>query len=582
MLRGILFHDLIIQKGVTLTNSLPAVGSRYVLCGVVVLYVFLLLLHPELGPADEYAFLPTLQSGKIFPMYGKDFPYYDSTALGRFSPLAGQEYNLAALVSNTPLSYFAFNSLLLIGFSVTFVSILKRILPNQRYVYLIPLIVFLVPGFNLTFFKLLYIEKSVLFYFSVFLLSFLVYQDQRKLRYLVVSLVSANIAIYYKETAFIAIGAFAFTHLVLTWRGGEISKKILDGLLILSALLYIGIYVFNYPQPLKAEAAYVPYGGIVVVFLKNLLNYGFFSDPIVVCLLFPLLLFRVYNVCVVKRDSPHTIHDPLLVAGSAYALAYFILNIYGPYYFLPVYVFALPPIFYFLTKVMVRQIQWKIALALTVFVFLANSLPLSLHYLTYNKILPINFNQTIDFLIQDINRRYVDKRLNIFLDGVDRGTGRGVYFIFGEFIRYKGLAIDKFDFKSSHEALDPAPFIGHRSPFDSDEDIERLNARYRFAIPNFPFTIFQPGPLSEIQPGDYLIVSPHGTRSRNSSYIESLEKDYSLVFKAENWLAVPPLTLKALVKYLLIRGTFGEQRKKGLVVNENIWQWSDYYVFVKR
>ncbi len=548
---------------------------------LVLLYAMLLVIRPELGYGDEYAFLPTLQSGKYFPMYGKDFPYYDAAELGRLNPLAGQEYNLAALVSNTPLAYFAFNASLLVGFSLIFVAILRRLLPDRPYLYAIPILLFLTPGFTLAFFKLLYVDKSALFYFSVFLLSFLVFQKAQKLIYLIAALIGANAAIYTKETAFLAIGAFAFAHMLFTWRTADTRVRLLDSLLMGSALLYIGIYAVEIlPYRMSAELNFTNSGWMV--FLKNLLNYGLFSDPIVVLLLLPLTVWRIYVVLMRRSEPAHPIHDPLLAAGSTYAVAYFILNMYTPYYFLPVYLFALPPIFYFLTRDRLRHIVWKSAMVVTAFVLVVNAIPLSIHYLTYNKYVPINFNHTLDFLVQDINRRYTDQRLPIFFDGVDRGTGRGVYYVVGEFLRFKGLAIDKFDFKSRNEALDPSPFVGHRSPFDRDGDIERLNAQYRFTYPKFPFTVFQPGPLPEIRKGDYLVVSPQSTASLDAAYLERLKEDYDLVFKTDSPLAVPRLTFKTLVKYVLVNWLTSEQKGKGLIVNENLWNWPDYYVFVKK
>lgn len=548
---------------------------------LVLLYAILLVIRPELGYGDEYAFLPTLQSGKYFPMYGMDFPYYDSAELGRFGPLGAQEYNLVALLSNAPLAYFGFNALLLVGFSFIFIAILKQLLPDGPYLYAIPVLLFLTPGFTLTFFKLLYSEKSVLFYLSVFLLSFLVFQKKQKLIYLIIALIGANAAIYYKETPFLAIGAFAFAHMLFTWRTANTRVRLLDGLLMGSALLYIGIYAVEIlPYRMFPELNFTNSGW--QVFLKNLLNYGLFSDPIVVLLLLPLTAWRIYVVLIRRSEPAHPIHDPLLAAGSTYAAAYFILNMYTPYYFLPVYLFALPPIFYFLTRDRLRHFAWKSAVVVTVFVLVVNAVPLSIHYLTYNKYVPINFNRTLDFLVQDINKRYTDQRLAIFFDGVDRGTGRGVYYVVGEYLRFKGLAIDKFDFKSRNEALDPSPFLGHRSPFDRDEDIERLNAQYRFAYPKFPFTVFQPGPLPEIRKGDYLVVSPQSTASLDAAYLEHLKEDYDMVFKTDSPLAVPRLTLKTLVKYALVNWLTSEQKGKGFIVNENLWNWPDYYVFVKK
>jgi len=557
-------------------------ASQVMLIVLVMTYSVLLVSMPELSPSDEYAFLPTLQSGKAYPFNTKDFPYYNLAELGRFNPIGSQEYNLVALISNAPLAYFLFNALLLIGFSLLFVEILKRTLSDYTYLYKIPIIVFLTPGFALTFTKLLYSDKHVLFYFSIFTFSFLVFQSGQKLGSMIVSLMSANVAIYYKEPAFLAIGAFSVVHLALTWHTSSRRARLLDVLLAGSAVLYIVLYAVMILPYKVAHQDYLPYGGRLVVFIKNLLNYGLFSDPIVVFLLFPLSVGRLHAVFVRRSEQAHPIHDPLLAAGSVYAAAYLILNMYGPYYFLPVYLFALPPIFYFLKGDRLRQWSWKAAVTVTVFASMVNAVPASLHYLAYNKYLPVNFNRTMDFLVRDINRRYSGERLSIFFDGVDRGTGRSVYFIVGEFLRFKGLPIDKFDLKSKLEAMDPSPFIGLRSPFDQDEDIERLNSRYHFANPQLPFSVFQPGLLPDLHSGDYLVVSPHSTTYFDGRYLGALRRDFDLVFHTESLLAIPRVNAKTLVKYWMIGSLSKEQRGQGIIVNENLWNWPDYYVFVKR
>ena len=78
---------------------------------ILFLYLSILLFKPELSPSDEYHFLPTLQVGKPLPMYGKDFTYYNSVELGRFSPLGAQDYNAIAKFSNSPSAYFTWNAI---------------------------------------------------------------------------------------------------------------------------------------------------------------------------------------------------------------------------------------------------------------------------------------------------------------------------------------------------------------------------------------------------------------------------------------------------------------------------------------
>ncbi len=136
-------------------------GMKVLFIFLALLYAALLLIHPQLGPNDEFAFLPTLQSGKLFPMYWmKDFPYYNDISGGRFGPLGGQEYNDVALFSHLPVAYFAFNAVELLLFAAIFVWILREYSTSKALIYLAGTLVLLTPGFTLAFFKLFHVEKN--------------------------------------------------------------------------------------------------------------------------------------------------------------------------------------------------------------------------------------------------------------------------------------------------------------------------------------------------------------------------------------------------------------------------------------
>lgn len=544
------------------------------------LYATLLLIKPALGPSDEYHFLPTLQSGKYFPMYGQDFPYYNSVELGRFGPLGGQEYNLVAIFTSSPLGYFAFNATQLLLTAIILVWILRQYSTTSALVYLAGVLLLLTPGFTLAYFKLLSVEKNVLFLLSAFATAYLLFQKRQQTVYLVLALLCANLAIYYKEPVFVAITVFSAGRLLLTWKSSSARPRLLDSLLIASALVYFGIYLATI-LPHHGAAIYAPSAADynLFVWMKNVANYALFSDPIPVLLLMPLLLWRLFHVFV--RGSPaHPMMDPMLAAGAAYAGVFIVLNMYGPYYLLPAYLFTLPPLVYFIGRGELRGMFWKTCFAAVAFVLAFNTIPLAVHYVAYNKYVPVNFNKTMDFLVQDINRRYAGQRLNIFYDGVDRGTGLGTYFVAGEYLKFKGLSIRKFDFKSDMEARNPSPPIGRASPFDRPEDVEAVDPNRTYAYPQFPFAVYQPGPLPQIKNGDYLVVSPQATKNFDNEYLERL-KDYDLVFRTHSPLAVPRFELKTLVKYWLTQKLTPEQRTSAML-SENLWNWPDYYVFVKK
>ena len=553
-------------------------GLGWCLFLLLVLYVALLLYKPDLSPSDEYAFLPTLQSGKLFPMYGKDFPYYDSTQIGRFGPLGGQEYNLVALFTHQPLGYFALNALELIALVLALVYVLNSVSKNRALNYLAVIFLFAVPALTNTYFKLLYIEKNVATLLAMFLAFYIAFQRKPSWWYFLAALLTANLAIYYKEPVFIIVGTLCAAHLWFTWRRASWRSRALDLAGMASSVVWIALYLITV-LPNRAHAIPSGYGadGWFVVFAKTLFNYGFFSDPLLILIVLPLFAVRAYQIFV-RRRAPHLLADPMLAAAAAYIGVFFVLNLYSPYYLLPAYVLVLPALCYFIDQQALNQRVWKVLAGLTALAVLTNALPMALHYLTYNKYLPINFNATVDTLVREVESRYHGERVRIFFDGVDRGNGRGVYFIVGEFLRQRGLSIQKFDLASDVEARDPGPFVGRRSPFDSDESIRAVDPQGKLAVRDFPFTVFQPGPLARIERGDILVVSPQSTKWTDAEAIERLKNEYDLVFASRSPWAMPSVNTKAFLKYALMK----RGGNADLMVSQNIFSWPDYYVFVKR
>ena len=60
-----------------------------------------------------------------------------------------------------------------------------------------------------------------------------------------------------------------------------------------------------------------------------------------------------------------------------------------------------------------------------------------------------------------------------------------------------------------------------------------------------------------------------------------LDRDYKLVFSAEGRFAVPRIGIKTVVKQMLISRLSEDDRQK-LIANENLMNWPNYYVYVKK
>ncbi|PIR87919.1 MAG: hypothetical protein COU10_02075 [Candidatus Harrisonbacteria bacterium CG10_big_fil_rev_8_21_14_0_10_45_28] len=537
---------------------------RLVFIIFVAAYASLFLIGPFLGPTDDFYFLRTLQVGKPMLPYSQSFPYFNFLSRGRFAPLGAMEYNLPAFFSASAFSYFLYHSIQFILLAVMLIFLISRVTSKKLLIYGIPILLFLTPEFTISFFRMQMTERIIIILFALLLLCYSLYLEKRKIWYLLVGFIAANLVIYFKEPIFVVIGVFAVSYLFLSRKIADKKIKIFNGLLLLSSLAYAVIYYFHvYLHLGPVLYSSNPYNPLLV-FIKNFLNYGFFSDPILILILLPMTAWRIYKIFI-RRQESHPFYDSCLITASAYVLMFFALNMYGLHYLLPAYVLAIPALIYFLVQKKEKMPFIKTAGFIAGFILIFNTLPSGIHYLTYYKYLPVNFNKTLAFLIQDIDSRHPNERVNIFLDGIDRGTGRDTYFILSEFLQFKGLSNLKFNLKSDIETKNASPL-----------------ALIKPGNPTPPFTVFETDKTDKIASGDYLVISPQTPKNINKPYLQSLNKDYELVFQTKSPLAFPNLNLKTLAKYFLSRKISQSQKEKGVMTNENLMQWPDYYVLIRK
>ncbi len=536
---------------------------RIFFAAIIAVYALLFLVQPHLGPTDDFVFLRTLQVGKPLLYFSSDFPYYDTWALGRFGLLSSLEYNLFWFFSDAPPAfwYFLYHAIQFAIFIYLFLKLLRAISQNKLLNYLIVFLLILLPGFVLAWFRLQLPERNVIFFFTAFLLSYLLYHNERKTTYLALSILLANVAIYYKEISFAAVAAFSCIELFTLWKVHDIKTKLLNVALLASSFIYLGLYyIFVFS---RSSLLYLPQGASnsLLSFVKNIANYAFSSDPFLILIVFPLALWRLYKI-LIKKSPLTPFYDALLAGAVGYAVIPMLLNLYGPYYLIPAYIFAIPAILHFAKGYSPRSLPpfFKVAGALTAFLLVFNTIPSGIHQLTYNKYLPYNFNTTLDFLVQDLRARESKNQKgkpSIFLAGVDRGAGRGTYFILADYLHHRGIEDNEYDMKSAMAAAEPFSPVTKIQP---------------------PFTVFKAGPAEEPRQGDYLIVTPQATRDISEEYLLSLRKKYTLVFQTSSPFALPDLNLKTIVKqYLLKKSANGNT----IIKDENLLQLPDYYLFIK-
>lgn len=516
-------------------------------------YTLVFLASPLLGPTDDFVFLRTLQSGKPLIYNSPDFPYYDSIQNGRFSPLASLEYNLMGYISRSPLAYFFFHAVQFVFLTIILFRVLLSTRLPSKIAYLFSTYLFLLPGFTITWFRLQLTERNVLFFGLFFTLVYSLYQKKKTLPLIAAALLLANICIYYKETAFLMVGGFAFASIALTWRTSSIRDKILAWGLLVSSAMYLVLYkLLILPKTDLAFFSFHQNSERLVAIIKNLFNFTTFSDPLLFFGLLPLVLYRLYQI-LLKKESSHELYDPLLFGSACFVGGYLLLGFYGPYYVVPAYAFAIPGIAYFAKRIP-RNIL-VIPLSIIGCISLLNTIPAGIHYITYNKYLPINFNKTLDFLSQRIALEK-KKPLSLFIDSVpmEKG-GRGTYGILAEFLEFRGFSNKEFDLKS----------IEKRSTTDHGMKFRQ------------PYSVFSPG-VETMSKGDLLILTPQTWKQYSTDDFSEFRRDYVLLFRTHSPLFYPLLTAKTLLKNYIAH----TDKATSLVNNQNILEQVDYYVYEKK
>lgn len=412
-------------------------------------YVLLMLLKPSFGPDDAYQFFRTIQSGHPFLFYSSTFPYYDYTKMGRFSLMGGMEYNLLTLFSKSPsvFWYYFIHAVQYVLFMFFSVKILNKFTSNKLLIYAPPILISLLPGFINPWFQLLISERNVIFYIAVFIFCYISYLEKLKIHYLILGVLSASVVIYTKENSFIVFAVFAFCHLLFSWKNSikiNAKIKIFDGLILLSSISFPIIYFFHTFLPYKGLLTYGKTAAPFITLIKSILNQTIVLNPIMMLIVLPLMGWRLYKIFL-KGKKPHAIYDSLLFGASICVISYFMINISNsPSYFIPMYIFIAPVLFYFVPKIWNENLIWKILALITGFLLLFNTLPLTFHYLTYAKYMPLNFNKTLDFMVNEIKskplptgRQAPNKRVSIFLDGMDRCAEGMTYFTIRNFYSTK-------------------------------------------------------------------------------------------------------------------------------------------------
>jgi hypothetical protein len=529
-----------------------ATTDKTILILFISIYSILLVFKANFSLIDDHLWLDTIFSGK-FLYFGFD-PQY-----GRFNPFVFQEYNFISIFCKKPTCFYAFNALQIVIIAIILYRLLKRIINHQLIVILFIVFLFFQPAFVQSYFRLQMPEKDSFFLFLIFIYCYFKLVQQDELKYLIIGLICANLALYFKEPGFISVGSLAFVNILLYWKKSTTRKKIFDLGLLFSSIVYLLLYlIIIFPYIETRYGAWIS-GDKIHLTIKVLANF-ILSDPFLFIGLPLVLAYRLYRIFS-RKDQMDPFYDPLIISALSYILVFPILRIFAYRSALPAYAFGILPLAFYgrdlLVAIKTTFDFFKLyrVIYLVIFILLLNSSMVGLHQLTFWKNLAINHQAAIKFIAKEINSHGGSKKKRIFLRGANRANEIEVYVSLGKYLHYQmGLNYSQFDLNSEEPPNNPL---------------------LTFVDPNSPFSVFQSTQADQLMKGDYVLITPFSSIISDDNKLKSLEKDYSLIFKTNTRFHLGTMGLKSILKYLVIHFDLIE------ILDKKVVQGVDYYLFKK-
>lgn len=234
----------------------------------------------------------------------------------------------------------------------------------------------------------------------------------------IISLISANLALYLKEVSFVIIGGFGFFYLAL----GVIARReitricaIFCVLFIISSLIFLGAYFYF---TFGAQGKYGEFG--VFSPLRTAIV-AILGTPLVSIALPIMFIIRAYKIA--RREAEIDIfYDALGLSAFCYFLAFLALDMGSFHYFAPTNILSCVYCAFFMKQHLLKTALIRATSAIIALIFISSCVPQSIHYYTLNKIYNKNLNDAFAFLSAYISAR--DDKTTIYFDGFCRGVDR--------------------------------------------------------------------------------------------------------------------------------------------------------------
>lgn len=328
-------------------------------CAVsLVIVSFLLLGVDGLGPIDDHHLIRTI-------FQGKSFGAYVLPDLGRFFPLAAQEYVLASkLITPTPSLFYALSAFkaLLVGVFLYFCLTLTG--AGKLTVMVLWSVVIFSIGMANSAFRLQVGELNILLLTLVFLWSVLASRNSELPRVnrkrVVIGMAAFSMALFYKELSFVLMLAFASSEVIRhRLQAHESISRYLWGVLAVGAcyVIFYAVWRAAYVTGSYADFYSASPWQVLTLYAEN--------DPFIVYVVLPVMIHRFIEI--LRDAKKYDLFDSFLVAAISYFFAYLALGMFNTYYLLPAYGFAACGLAGLAATAMTRYMKPLILMASTLF-----------------------------------------------------------------------------------------------------------------------------------------------------------------------------------------------------------------------
>jgi hypothetical protein len=270
--------------------------SGFLFIGFAIFYSYLIFYKEDFSYYDDDLLTD-------FSLQGKSFAPPIWTGVGRFYPLADQEFNLLSFLTRSPFGYHALVVLQLIILIVVIFLILREF--RFRYRCLIAAAVMMAPSFLIPFMGFVYPERNVLFGMAILLLCLQRYYRSRSRLYFLGALGTTHFILYYKETVVLFVVTFAITYMFLqlyqSLSAGPRSWRILllENVLPLGMLGVAGIYTVLFLAAMLPHRGFSYVNGLREPLSSVLVSYCLPScclESVASCsLVFRLILYGIHS-----------------------------------------------------------------------------------------------------------------------------------------------------------------------------------------------------------------------------------------------------------------------------------------------